>query len=174
MKQIQRHLETVTAFVLLGILTAAIIFLFTALKHKPQTVERAFQSVLPTPTTQISATATPNQPKKDSKDIVVTVVPPEIAPDVLIEPTLITKHPAPRSELAVDGNYVVWRSYEDGQTNVVAYNVITKDERRLSSLSGGKASLRVSGNYVVGRTRCNCRAESFPPFASMISGPERN
>jgi beta propeller repeat protein len=149
MKQIQRHLGTVTAFVLLGILTAAIIFSFTALKHKPQTVERTFQSVLPTPTTEVSTTATPNQPKKDSKDVVVTVVPPEIAPAVLTEPTLITKHPAPRSELAVDGNYVVWRSYEDSQTNVVAYNVITKDERRLSSLSGGKASLRVSGNYVV-------------------------
>ena len=149
MKQIQRHLGTVTALVLLGILAAATIFSFTALKHKPQTAERTFQSVLPTPTTQVSATATPNRPKKDSKDIVVTVVPPEIAPDVLTEPTIITRRPAPRSELAVDGDYVVWRSYEDGQTNIVAYNLQTGEERRISSLPGGKSNLKISGNYVV-------------------------
>lgn len=149
MKQIQRHLGTVTALVLLGILAAATIFSFTALKHKPQTAERTFQSVLPTPTTQVSATATPNRPKKDSKDIVVTVVPPEIAPDVLTEPMIITKRPAPRSELAVDGNYVVWRSYEDDQTNVVAYNLQTGEERRISSLPGGKSNLKISDTYVV-------------------------
>jgi hypothetical protein len=149
MKQIQRHLGTVTALVLLGILAAATIFSFTALKHRPQTAERTFQSVLPTPTTQVSATTTPNRPKKDSKDIVVTVVPPEIAPDVLTEPTIITKRSAPRSELAVDGNYVVWQSYEDGQSNVVAYHLQTGEERCISSLPGGKSSLRISDRYVV-------------------------
>ncbi len=146
MKQIQRHLGTVTALVLLSILAAATIFSFTALKHKPQTAERTFQSVLPTPTTRVVATATPNRPKKD---IVVTVVPPEIAPDVLTEPTIITKRSAPRSELAVDGNYVIWRSYEDRQTNVIAYNIQTGEERRISSLPGGKSNLKISGNYVV-------------------------
>ena len=146
MKQIQRHLGTVTALVLLSILAAATILSFTALKHEPQTAERTFQSVLPTPTTRVVATATPNRPKKD---IVVTVVPPEIAPDVLTEPTIITKRSAPRSELAVDGNYVIWRSYEDRQTNVIAYNIQTGEERRISSLPGGKSNLKISGNYVV-------------------------
>lgn len=149
MKPFQRQPGTIMALALLGILAAATIFSFTALKHKPETAETVFQSILPTPTTQVVITATPNQPKKDSKDIVVTLVPPEIAADVLTGPTLITIRPAPRSDLAVGGNYVIWRSHENDQTNVVAYNVVTKEERRLSSLPGGKANLRVSGNYVV-------------------------
>ena len=51
---------------------------------------------------------------------------------MLTEPLVITRGSAPRGELAVDGNYVVWISYEDSQTNVVAYDLRTGEERQLT------------------------------------------
>jgi hypothetical protein len=77
-----------------------------------------------------------------------TPVPPEVT-DALTEPVQITTRPAPRGLLAVDGDYVVWRSYEDGQTNIVAFSLKTGSERRISSLPGGKLDLKISGGFVV-------------------------
>ena len=93
-------------------------------------------------------TPPPTGPTPRPTEIVVTPVPPEVG-DVLTQPTQITTHPAPRYLLAVDGNYVVWRTHEDGQTHIVAYNLASGEEQRISSLPGGKTSLRISGNYVV-------------------------
>lgn len=108
----------------------------------------------PAPTLTPFPTVTPGgipptpPPTPSPIEIVLTPVPPEVT-DALTQPIQITTRPASRSELAVDGNYVVWRSYEDNQTNIVAYNLATGEERRISSLPGGKSSLAVSGRYVV-------------------------
>ncbi len=149
MKQVQHRLGTITALVLLGILATITLFSFTALKHTPQTAETTFQSVLPTPTTRVTTTATPSWPKKDSRDIVLTYVPPEIVPDILTEPVQITTRPAPRGELAVDGNYVVWSSYEDGQTNVVAYDLQTGEQMGVGLDTSNPRSPDVSDSIVV-------------------------
>ena len=106
----------------------------------PATPVPTFTPSLPTPT--------PTWPGPGPTEIVVTPVPPEVT-DALTQPIQITTRPAPRLDLAVDGNYVVWGSHEEGQTNIVAYNLATGEERRISSLPGGKTSLRISGNYVV-------------------------
>jgi beta propeller repeat protein len=108
----------------------------------------------PAPTFTPFPTVTPGgipptpPPTPSPIEIVLTPVPPEVT-DALTQPIQITTRPAPRSELAVDGNYVVWRSYEDNQTNIAAYNLATSEERRISSLPGGKSGLTVSGRYVV-------------------------
>jgi len=106
----------------------------------PATPVPTFTPSLPTPT--------PTWPGPGPTEIVVTPVPPEVS-DALTQPIQITTRPAPRGLLAVDGNYVVWRSHEEGQTNIVAYNLATGEERRISSLPGGKSGLTVSGRYVV-------------------------
>ena len=92
--------------------------------------------------------------------VLPTFVPPEVS-DALTQPTQLTTRPASRSDLAVDGNYVIWSSYEDGQTNVVVYNLATGEERRISSLPGPKSSPRISGNYVVWE-------ETIDPFNANV------
>lgn len=102
----------------------------------------------PFPTAIPETPPTPPQQIPRPTEIVLTPVPPEVT-DALTQPTQITTRPASRSELAVDGNYVVWRSYEDGQTNIVAYNLATGEEQRISSLPGGKGAPSIDGQYVV-------------------------
>ncbi|PKO23436.1 MAG: hypothetical protein CVU38_04055 [Chloroflexi bacterium HGW-Chloroflexi-1] len=138
---------------ILSVLAMAVMLSFGGREQPPQSAARLFQSAIATPTSpsqpQVPTPTPPEPPRKGGRDIVLTFELPEIVPDVLTESVQLTTRPAPRGELAVDGNYVVWRSYEDGQTNVVAYNLQTGEERRISSLPGGKSSLRISGNYVV-------------------------
>jgi len=115
----------------------------------PATPGPTFTPPLLTPTPPATETPpTPGRPTPLATDIVLTLVPPEVT-DALTQPTQITTRPAPRADLAVDGNYVVWASYEDGQTSIVAHNLATGGERRISSLPGPKSSPRMSGNYVV-------------------------
>jgi len=153
MKRTRHVVGGVLGVLILGVLAVAVMLSFNGRGQPPQSAARLFQSVIPTPTSPSqpqAPTPTPAEPpRKGGQDSVLTYVPPEIVPDVLTEPVQITTWPAPRGELAVDGNYVVWSSYEDGQTNVVAYDLQTGEQRHISSSSGTISGLRISGNHVV-------------------------
>ncbi len=161
-KQVQHHLGTIVVLALLGVLAAISFSSLKASRHMPYAAETLFQSILPAPTARVATTATPSWPQENPEDVVVTSVPPEIAPDVITEPKLITKYPAPRSELAVEGDFVIWRSYENVQTNVMAYDLQTGEEWRVSSLPGGKSSIRISDNYVVWEDAATTTGQVIP------------
>jgi hypothetical protein len=77
-------------------------------------------------------------------------LPPIPAANDLTEPLQLTTRPAFRGALAIDGSTVVWLEREaSGLPQIVAYDLPTHQERRLSTLPGGKASLHISGRYVV-------------------------
>ncbi len=170
MRRLLNITGSLLGLLILGMFVVALAWSFTGRGRESRLATDAFQSPVETPTptslppqatptspqgtpippraTPTPPRATPTFPRPRVPEIALTFVPPEVS-DALTQPVQITRRPAPRGELAVDGNYVVWRSYEDGQTNIVAYNLTTGEERRISSLPGGKSSLRIFGNYVV-------------------------
>ncbi len=166
MKSAPRLLSHLAGFVAIGILLAVLTLTFRARGH-PQVAQQPYPlpqtptsgpypppatpmpTFTPPPTRTPGGPPTPPPPPPRPTDVVLpTPIPPEVT-DALTQPIQITTRPAPRDQLDLDGNYVVWRSYENGQTNIVAYNLAANKEQVVSNSPWGKGSPRVDGRYVV-------------------------
>ncbi len=131
MKRLLNVVGGLLGLLALGTLVVTLALAFGGLQRSAEPTSQAFQSPIGTPT-----------PPRG--------LPPVPISNDLTEPIQLTTRPAGRWGLDADGDTAVWQERDpNGTIYIVAHDLHTHTERRLSSLPGGKRAPRVSGRYVV-------------------------